>query len=585
MQEKRYYRSLTRNMILIMLLVSIAPLLLVSGLVGYHFEISYREKVIAHLIEMVQKHQQNINIFLNEKLSYIRVLANTFTFEQLSKDDFLEHKLLNLQRGYGGVFVDLGLVNERGIQVAYAGNLKLERADYSDAEWFKKASEREFYISDVFLGLRKQPHFIVTVKRLWWESEWILRSTIDFEAFNELVESIHIGETGAAYIINREGEYQTRPRVMPALTKDVLLPLIREKSAEKGPVPTSRDRLKKLSVVSLHEDVGGQDAAVGEVQYGGKSLLYVIMPLKSGEWYLVYQQEEADAFSSIHRARVLAIVICVLGGIGILLMAFALSRKIVGRIEQADREKEMMNEKVIEAGKLASVGELAAGIAHEINNPIAIMVEEAGWIGDLLGEEDFKDSENVTELKRALAQIRTQGERCKEITHKLLSFARRTDPRIREVQFNDLIQEVLGVSEQRSRFSNVKVTTNLAPDLPLVAASPSEMQQVLLNLINNAIDAIGTSGGAIEVTSRTDGDFVVVDVADNGQGIPAAVLPRIFDPFFTTKPVGKGTGLGLSICYGIVKKLGGDITVNSAVDVGTVFHIYLPKSKSQDSAS
>jgi two-component system, NtrC family, sensor kinase len=585
MEGKKYYRSLTRNMIVIMLLVSIAPLLLVSGLVGYHFEISYREKVIAHLIEMVQKHQQNINIFLNEKLSYIRVLANTFTFEQLSKDDFLEHKLLNLQRGYGGVYVDLGLVNERGIQVAYAGNLKLERADYSEADWFKKAVEREFYISDVFMGLRKQPHFIVTVKRLWWESEWILRSTIDFEAFNELVESIHIGETGSAYIINREGEYQTRPRVMPALSKEVLLPLLREKEVKRGPVPSSREKLKKISSVSLQEDTGGQNAAVGEVEYGGKVLLYVIMPLKSGEWYLVYQQEEGDAFSSVYRERYLAILICVLGGLSILVMAFVLSRKIVGRIEQADGEKEMMNERVIEAGKLASVGELAAGIAHEINNPIAIMVEEAGWIGDLLGEEDLKESENVIEFKRALDQIRTQGERCKEITHKLLSFARRTDPRIREVRFNELITEVLGVSEQRSRFSNVKVITNLAPDLPPVGASPSEMQQVLLNLINNAIDAIGTGGGSIEVTSRTDGDFVVVDVADNGQGIPPAVLQRIFDPFFTTKPVGKGTGLGLSICYGIVKKLGGDITVNSAVDVGTVFHVYLPKSKKQDSES
>ncbi len=585
MQEKKYYRSLTRNMIIIMILVSIAPLLLVSGLVGYHFEISYREKVIAHLVEMVQKHQQNINIFLNEKLSYLRVLANTFTFDQLSKDDFLEHKLLNLQRGYGGVFVDLGLVNERGIQIAYAGNLKLERADYSNSDWFKKAIEREFYISDVFLGLRKQPHFIVTVKRLWWESEWILRSTIDFEAFNELVERIHIGETGAAYIINREGDYQTRPRVTPALGKEVLIPLLKAKHVEKGPIPTSRERLKKISGVSLRENVGDEEATVGEVEYGEKTLLYVITPLKSGEWYLVYQQEEADAFSSVYRARALAILICVLGGVSILIMAFVLSRKIVGRIAQADREKEMMNEKVIEAGKLASVGELAAGIAHEINNPIAIMVEEAGWIGDLLKEEDFEESENVTELKRAVDQIRTQGERCKEITHKLLSFARRTDPRIREVQFNDLIEEVLGVSEQRSRFSNVKVTTHLDPDLPLVAASPSEMQQVLLNLINNAIDAIGTGGGTIEVTSRTDGDFVVVDVADNGQGIPPAVMARIFDPFFTTKPVGKGTGLGLSICYGIVKKLGGDITVNSAVDVGTAFHVYLPISKKQGSES
>jgi two-component system NtrC family sensor kinase len=176
-------------------------------------------------------------------------------------------------------------------------------------------------------------------------------------------------------------------------------------------------------------------------------------------------------------------------------------------------------------------------------------------------------------------QIRVQGERCKEITHKLLSFARRTDPRVREVQLNDLVEEVVGVSEQRSRFSKVKITLNLDPFLPAVAASPSEMQQVVLNLINNALDAIGTAGGEVEITTRVENDHVVVDVKDNGHGIPKAVLARIFDPFFTTKPVGKGTGLGLSICYGIVKKLGGDITVNSAVGVGTAFHIHMPIHK------
>jgi two-component system, NtrC family, sensor kinase len=107
------------------------------------------------------------------------------------------------------------------------------------------------------------------------------------------------------------------------------------------------------------------------------------------------------------------------------------------------------------------------------------------------------------------------------------------------------------------------------------------MQQVLLNLINNAIDAIGPGGGEVEIATRVDNENVVVDVKDNGQGIPKSIQARIFDPFFTTKPVGKGTGLGLSICYGIVKKLGGDITLNSAVGVGTTFHIHIPIHSSE----
>src|SRR5208283_2038305 len=191
-------------------------------------------------------------------------------------------------------------------------------------------------------------------------------------------------------------------------------------------------------------------------------------------------------------------------------------------------------------------------------------------------EEDLKPSANLEEFKRSLNQIRTQGHRCKEITHKLLSFARKTDPTVKLVQVNDLIQDVIGLSLQRAVYANVRIETNLASDLPEVEASPSELQQVFLNMINNSLDAMDSKGGIVKITSTVSGKHVVVDVADTGEGIPRANLQRIFDPFFTTKPVGKGTGLGLSICYGIMKKMGGDLTVNSDVGLGTTFHIHIP---------
>ncbi len=135
----------------------------------------------------------------------------------------------------------------------------------------------------------------------------------------------------------------------------------------------------------------------------------------------------------------------------------------------------------------------------------------------------------------------------------------------------------MGICEQRSKNSNILIKTDLNRELPLISASPTEMQQVFINLINNAIDAIG-EGGMIEIRSRMEEGGAVVDIADSGQGIAGDVLERIFDPFFTTKPVGKGTGLGLSICYGIVKKLGGDITVDSKAGIGTTFHVHIPIS-------
>lgn len=148
-----------------------------------------------------------------------------------------------------------------------------------------------------------------------------------------------------------------------------------------------------------------------------------------------------------------------------------------------------------------------------------------------------------------------------------------------EVQINDIIAKIVGISEQRAKDRNINIFMHLDPQLPKISASPSEMEQVLLNLVENAIDAIVTGEGSIEIISSLNDENVTIDVADTGQGIPDTLINRIFDPFFTTKPVGKGTGLGLSICYGIIKKMGGDITINSSVGFGTTFHVHLPAPK------
>jgi two-component system NtrC family sensor kinase len=560
-------------MLLIMILVSCAPLLLIAGIILYQFQISYQEKVIAHLEEVVEKHRQNIDGFLDEKLADIRVMTRTFGLEQLRDEFFLQGKLAILQQEHGGVFVDLGLVNGEGLQVAYAGAFKLARVNYSEADWFKKALKSEQFISDVFLGIRGLPHFIVAVKKEWQGGTWILRSTIDFVAFNSLVENLRIGKTGLAFIVNREGEFQTNAPAAARPTSSQHVDLL-SKNFPTALSPEDQGHLEATDLVRKKKNEQQPLTVIESDPNRGGEYISVSTPLKNGEWLLVYQQDAADAFADLYRAQKLALVIFLVGGLGIVSMAFILSNRIITRVVWADREKEMMNEQIIEAGKLASVGELAAGIAHEINNPVAIMVEEAGWIEDLL--EENGGCEDPAEVRRALKQIKNQGIRCKQITHKLLSFARKTDPELRKVQLNELIDEVVALSEQRVKFSNVKLNVNLAHHLPEVYASPSEFEQVLLNLVNNALDAMIPDGGTLEITTRVDGGHVVVDVADTGQGIPKANLARIFDPFFTTKPVGKGTGLGLSICYGIIKKMEGEISVNSASGLGTTFHVRLP---------
>jgi two-component system NtrC family sensor kinase len=543
-------------MILVVIVVSFLPMVL-SVAIGLHqFRKSYGEKVNAHLMTLVKKHKMNIDGFLREKLGNILFLGKTFSYEELSNESFLQDRLAALQEAHGPVFVDLSVIRENGLQVAYAGPFKLGKALYSTAEWFQKAMKSEYYISDVFLGLRGLPHFIVAVRENWKGESFILRATIDFVEFNNLVEKIRIGETGFAFILNQMGEFQTRPYADILENKKPYMDLLRNGRIMGDEIIV--DRMKAAS---------------------GKRYIYVAASLKGGDWVLVYQQDVSDAFKDLDRTVDVSLVILLVGGMAIVATAFLVSRRMVARIARADQEKQMMNEQIVETGKLASVGELAAGIAHEINNPVAIMVEEAGWMEDLLSEEELKESKNIDEFKRALRQINTQGKRCKEITHKLLSFARKTEATIQDVQINEVIEEVVSLSSQRAKYANVTIATHLEPAVPKLRVSRTELQQVFLNLINNALDAMEKGGGTLKLNTGIEEGRVVVEVGDTGSGIPAANLSRIFDPFFTTKPVGKGTGLGLSICYGIVKKMGGDIEVRSTVDVGTTFRVFFPISK------
>jgi len=315
-------------------------------------------------------------------------------------------------------------------------------------------------------------------------------------------------------------------------------------------------------------------------------LIYVAALLKNEDWILVYQQEKAEAFTDLHHAQFIAAVIIFIGALLVALMTLIFFHKSINRIAEADREKEMMSRQIVETGKLASVGELAAGIAHEINNPVAIMVQEAGWIEDLLEEEEFKKGKNLEEFKSALIQVKSQGKRCKDITHKLLSFARKTTPKIEKVQINEMIEEVVAISDMAA-YTRISINSYLDKSLPPIYESQTEIQQILLNLINNALYALEKDGGKIDITSRREAHHALIIVEDNGPGIPEAYLDRIFDPFFTTKPVGKGSGLGLSICFGIIKRMDGEINVHSTIDEGTRFEIRFPlkspmNSKTED---
>ncbi len=548
-----HYLPLVRKMFLTIIIVSFVPVFLVSLTIYLQFRHSYREKVQEHLVELVRKHKQQIDAYLEARLADVRFLSESFGYAQLADQTFLQRQLMILQQTFGPTFVDLGVIHADGNQVSYAGPFSLGQAQYADAAWFRQAMENQTVISDVFLGLRGLPHFIVAIRR---ESEgrvWILRATIDFVAFNNLVEGIRIGTSGFAFIVNRAGEFQTTPHMA----------LHAGEGCFGGFLTCAEDTTRKIYIAVRPDEAGIES-------------IYVTGLLKDRSWLLVYKQHTTDAFRELRRAERISLLFFLLGGISIVIMALLLSRRMVDRIAAADREKESMSRQVIESGKLASLGELAAGVAHEINNPVAVMIEEAGWIEDLMADGHLDDEDQQAEIHRALKQINTQGKRCKEITRKLLSFARGSEGSHQKLDLNQVIGDVGNLVAQRAKYANIEIETRLSPQLPAVLGSETEMHQVLLNLVNNALYAMEKEGGQLTVSSVLQNGQIVISVGDTGPGIPRAIVDRIFDPFFTTKPVGQGTGLGLSICYGIVKKMGGEIEVVSEIGKGSTFRVRLP---------
>jgi len=248
------------------------------------------------------------------------------------------------------------------------------------------------------------------------------------------------------------------------------------------------------------------------------------------------------------------------------------SEELEHKVEERTQELRTAQEQLLQSEKLASIGQLAAGVAHEINNPMGVILGFAQGILKTLPEDDS--------LRKPLTTIEKESLRCKRIVQNLLDFARHSEPTPHLTNINELIDASCILVEHQISLQNVKLIKGYDPALPSIMADPNQLQQVFINIMLNAYQAM-PNGGTLHITTKTVGSELQVIFADTGTGIPLENIQNIFDPFFTTKEVGEGTGLGLSVSYGIVKAHGGDIEVESQVDKGTTFVVKLPLDKSE----
>jgi two-component system NtrC family sensor kinase len=545
-----YYARQKQLFALAFVVVAVVPLLVLHQNASRFYEASWMEKTSAELAGMAADRREVVELFLRSQEAQLASVVALHRPADLGGRR-LEAVFRELNRS--GVIADLGVVDARGDHLAYVGPFREQLAgrNYAQAEWFAEVMRAGRYVSDVFSGYRKVPHIVVAVAER--SGEWILRATIDSALFNGLVASANVGPGGDAYIVNRRGELQTPSR--------------------HGHERISADEVARFAAL----------AGSGRAEEGGGSLVSAAW-LNGGSWLLVLETDVQSSLASHHRARRRNALFIAAAAAAVALVAVLVTRSMVGRLARAERERQALTDRVREVEKMALVGRLAASVSHEINNPLQTVSQHAGLLDELLEDGAASGHPDLAECRRSVGRIREQVRRATAITRRLLGFSRAPARERSPADLNRAVEETIALLEGEAARHRIAIVRDYQPDLAPVVTDASQLQQVFLNVLGNAIDAIG-EGGEIRVRTRSDGPSHVVQFLDSGPGLSPEARERIFDPFYTTKPSGKGTGLGLYVSQAIAERLGGELTAANRAEGGCAFTVRLGISRAQEERS
>jgi len=541
------YTNLGRKITAVTLAVSIAPLLVLGATIYFQFSGMYRNKIKEQITYRARTQAEAVDLFLKERTAILAAMADSHSFNFIVQEKNLS-PIFSIMNQRAGAFVDLGVIDNAGRHIAYVGPYDLGGMNYYQQPWFEEVMTKGTYISDVYTGFRQVPHFIIAVKRQEHQFGWILRATIDSDVFGAIVKAAQVGSTGDAYIMNSEGVFQTRPR-------------FEGKILEKSPLDPAQ--------------FGGSTTILERVNGRGKKVLYAGSWLNIDKWLLVISQEVEEEMATFYATRSIEIAIIMAGVLAIVIVTLLTTRMMMRRLRETDGRLDELNAQLVQSDKLAALGKMAAGVAHEINNPLAVILQKTGWMEDLLEEEDLRHCNNYGELKASISKIEEHVERAKKVVHGMLGYVRKMEPRLEDVDINQTVMQTISLLNNYARINNIEIRTDFEKELPIIASDQAQLQQVFLNIINNAIDATGKDG-VIWIRTKRDDAWLKVDIEDTGPGIPPDKQKRVFDPFYTTKEPGKGTGLGLWISYNIIEKMGGNMSFETEVGKGTTFTIRIP---------
>jgi signal transduction histidine kinase len=546
--------------IIILAVTSLSPLVMATFINNRLIHKSVDSELVLQTDRVTSNAKRSVRFFLEERLNALRFVVNELPYYSLIDNEHLTKILINLKLGFGG-FTDLSIIDSDGSQVAYAGPFNLEGKNYKTQSWFKQSMEKDNFISEVFTGYRDVPHIIIAVRsQNAYGRYYLLRATLDTQRLMDTLLSYKSNVHTDIFLINHTGILQT-----PSTNYGKIF------------TPTQIDipAFSETTQVITPENNKDKSYVVGYSYIATEAVTtpFILMVHKK-------KSEVMGTWLNLGKTFNWIIGFCCLVMMVIITLV---STYMVNQLFLADQSKAETMLKMEQSQQLACIGQLSAGIAHEINNPLALINETTGYLKDLYHYKDTpRDDKEIIEL---LNDILEAVSRCGTITSQLLGFVRQFDVQISSVNVEQLITGILSFHKKETEYKGIHVTTAIAPDVPDIKTDRGKLQQILLNLINNAFQAIEVNGCLDITVSHLPPNTISIEIKDTGCGISEENLQRIHEPFFSTKKERKGTGLGLSITYGLVKKLQGSIRVESSEGVGTIFTVTLPvKLQKEDEA-
>ena len=536
-----------KRAILVTATVALVPLI-IWAFSGYRLTMETIEsEVVLRTSQLVSNSWRSVSLFLTERRSVLDFIANDHGLETLKDPDRLADILNNLNQRFGG-FIDLGVIGSSGKLISHAGSHQRESLVFNRQSWFHEVLDRGVYISELVTGGLNEPHIDFAVKReLPDGSFFVLHAVLKPDQLTESLPRVDVGAKGDLFIVNRDGVLQTPSRYYGPVFNKISMSVSDYASTSKIFESTNDD----------NDPIVVGYAHIPETPY-----------------VLVMIQEQSERIQPWYKTTWAFVLILTASIILILLVTLGVATHLVNQIHVADQERVDTLHQVEYANKMVSLGRLASGVAHEINNPLAIINEKAGHIRDIftLTATYAKDPKLIDLVDSVIATV----QRCAAVTRGLLNFSRHLNLSVQTIDLNEIIDEVKNVLAKEAEYRAITVGVQVGENLPQFESDRGKLEQVFFNLYNNAISAMQDGGRLdIEVVQQNE-DFIAVSFTDTGPGIPQSDLKHVFDPFFYSKTGLDGTGVGLSVTYALVQEIGGTINVTSQVGKETTFRVEIP---------